>query len=392
VKKNSRSVGESGVDEPRFASASRALLAWYRRNRRDLPWRETNDGWAIIVSEFMLQQTRVETVLRHYRRFLETFPSPASLARASEQEVLRAWSGLGYYRRARSLRRCAIAIGEDGFPRQPAELMRLPGVGAYTSAAVASIAFGYPALALDGNGERVLSRWQAIELPIKSAAARRELSAVGDRLLDRHAAGEWNQALMELGATVCQPKRALCAQCPLSSTCRSRDAEPLRLPNMPAKRSPTRVECFWAVVREGERLLVERRAADASFLAGFWQLPELRSQSREQWPSELAARGGGRRRIRRELGRFLHTVTFRRIEVQLIEFTAASLGDEVAEAPAADLPRAPLGEEGVAWLSPDDLQREARSAMLGKALRLLAALPSEGPKPGRRRTRRQPGV
>jgi A/G-specific adenine glycosylase len=203
------------------------LASWYRRTCRDLPWRRTRDPYAIWVSETMLQQTRVETVLPYYERFLRELPDVASLAEAPEERVLALWSGLGYYRRARMLHAAAKKVaGEHAgrMPDDPAALRRLDGVGAYTAGAVASIAFGRRAALVDGNVARVLARLFAVEEDVKSAAGAARVWAIAERLVGavQEPPGEWNQALMELGATVCVPRAPLCAVCPVAPWCAAR--------------------------------------------------------------------------------------------------------------------------------------------------------------------------
>src|SRR5271157_1728605 len=208
---------------PKSGAIRRRLLAWYRQHKRDLPWRRTEDPYRIWISEIMLQQTRVAAVLPYYPRFLELFPDVRALARAPEQTLLAAWAGLGYYSRARNLQKAAKYIVELGeFPRTYSSLRELPGVGDYTGAAVASIAFGLPHAVMDGNVARVMSRLMAEAGDIKSDAVRRRLRALAEVLLDRRHPGEFNQALMELGATVCVPKRPLCESCPVRLYCEAR--------------------------------------------------------------------------------------------------------------------------------------------------------------------------
>ncbi|HYX69772.1 MAG TPA: A/G-specific adenine glycosylase, partial [Terriglobales bacterium] len=189
--------------DPQRDAFRAALLAWYGRHRRALPWRATRDPYRVWVSEIMLQQTRVNAVLEHYRRFLRRFPDVRALARARQSSVLAAWSGLGYYRRARALHAAARRLVRDfdgGFPRTAEAMRTLPGIGRYTAAAVSSIAFGEPQAVVDGNVERVLERLVGRHLP---AAQAWELAA---QLLDRAHPGDFNQAMMELGATVCLPR------------------------------------------------------------------------------------------------------------------------------------------------------------------------------------------
>jgi len=239
----------------------RALLAWYRRHRRELPWRDTVDPYAIWVSEVMLQQTRVATVVPYYERFLARFPDVSSLARARIDTVLALWSGLGYYRRARFLHRAAKAIAEHGMPSSMRGWRELPGVGAYTAAAVASIAFGEPVAVVDGNVERVLCRLHA--------RGDRNVKTLAQEWIAPRAPGDHNQAAMELGATVCTPRAPDCARCPLRDHCRGH-ATPERFPE-PRRRSPAVVEehCVRFVARNGKVLLRRRRG----LLDGMWDLP-----------------------------------------------------------------------------------------------------------------------
>ena len=195
----------------------RRLLAWYATTRRDLPWRRTADPYRIWLSEAMLQQTRVETVIPYYERFLSRFPTPRALACADEQDVLRAWAGLGYYARARNLKRAAelIVRDHDGrIPSEPDALSSLPGVGRYTVGAITSIAFGKRAPVVDGNVSRVLSRLEAVRAPASAW-----LWDLAGRLVPPDAPGDFNQAVMELGATVCTPRAPSCPRCPLASSC-----------------------------------------------------------------------------------------------------------------------------------------------------------------------------
>src|SRR6202166_235830 len=193
-----------------IAAFRRALLRWYDVHHRDLPWRGTRDPYRIWLSEIMLQQTRVVAVLEHYRMFLERFPSVQTLADAPEDEVLAAWSGLGYYRRARMLHQCAIELAQNHggrFPQTSEGLAALPGIGRYTSAAIASIAFAEAIAVVDGNVERVLQRI------LGSVLCDREVWEKAENLLDRERPGDFNQAMMELGATVCTPRAPACLTC-----------------------------------------------------------------------------------------------------------------------------------------------------------------------------------
>jgi A/G-specific adenine glycosylase len=259
--------------------ASRLLLDWYARMRRDLPWRGTRDPWRILVSEVMLQQTRVSAVLPYYERFLARFPTPESLAAAGEDELLALWSGLGYYSRARNLRRAAQAIAARGaFPRTFEEWRNLPGVGDYTAAAVASIAFRQPCAVLDGNVVRVMARFSAERGDTASAGVRLRLKELAQTMLDPRRPGDFNQALMELGATVCLPRQPKCLLCPWQDICQARAqgiAE--QLPVRTRRQEPVQEELSLAVVVRRGKILLRRRPDNDGRLAGFWELPEAAS-------------------------------------------------------------------------------------------------------------------
>ncbi len=250
-----------------------ALLAWYGAHRRDLPWRATRDPYRIWVSEIMLQQTRVAAVLEHYRRFLEAFPTVQALAAATEPEVLALWSGLGYYRRARMLHRAAKVVVQEStgaMPRTAEGLRALPGVGAYTSAAVASIAFGEAVAVVDGNVERVLARlagWSADDVGFAG-----RVRTLADALVDRERPGDFNQGMMELGATVCLPRAPLCLGCPWHPWCRTRGPHA-----MPARSRQQRQHSARMVWLRGtgakQKVRLVQRAVDASLMAGMWELP-----------------------------------------------------------------------------------------------------------------------
>jgi A/G-specific adenine glycosylase len=266
-----------GMAMPGTAEFRRALLAWFDTCARDLPWRQTRDPYAIWVSETMLQQTRVAVVVDYYTRFLKRFPDLASLAAASEEEVLAQWSGLGYYRRARALHESARAVvAEYGgvIPNTAIGLARLPGVGVYTAAAVASIAFGEPVAAVDGNVERVLMRYLGLE-PIAGSARSGQLRRDAGDLVDPERPGDFNQAMMELGATVCLPRAPQCLLCPVRAGCvtQGEHATPQ------AKKMLSRKTALALVQRRQwpkSEVLLERRPADASQMPGMWELPQVK--------------------------------------------------------------------------------------------------------------------
>lgn len=296
---------------PRDEARAR-LLSWYEAHRRALPWRETTDPYAIWVSEVMLQQTRVETVRGYYSRFLARFPTVEALAAAEEAEVQARWAGLGYYRRAALMQRAARVLVEEHGGRLPADLQALralPGFGAYTSAAVASIAFGIPAAAIDGNVRRVLSRYAGIEGEVSRGAPARALEEEAERWLRADAAGALTQALMELGATRCLPRGWRCEDCPLSAECVAlkggRQAE-LPAPKPRPKVQEVKLHAL-LLSRDGATLL--SRQPSGGLYAGQWCPPFSSSLDalKERWPNEgLSA-----------VGDFSHRLTHRLLQVRV---------------------------------------------------------------------------
>ena len=249
------------------------LLEWFRAHKRDLPWRHDRTPYTALVAELMLQQTRVEAVKERYVRFLAAFPTPEALAAADEEEVLKAWEGLGYYTRARNLHRAAKVIAERGFPTTFEGVRALPGVGDYTAGAVCSIALGLPVPAVDGNVLRILSRLYADDSNIDDAATKAAYAALLRQVYPPETA-DFCEALMELGAIVCAPNGApACGACPWSGVCRAHlagreECYPVRAP----KRARRRVEAAVCVLRCGEKYALEKRPAKG-LLAGLWQFP-----------------------------------------------------------------------------------------------------------------------
>ncbi|HLV89251.1 MAG TPA: A/G-specific adenine glycosylase [Candidatus Sulfotelmatobacter sp.] len=244
------------------------LLDWYDAHARDLPWRATSDPYNIWVSEIMLQQTRVAAVIVHYHEFLRLFPTVQKLAAARESSVLAAWSGLGYYRRARMLQAAAKVIaGELGgvFPRTSSEWRELPGIGRYTAAAIASIAFGEAIAVVDGNVERVLRRLAGKVL------AGQEVWATAEGMLYRNRPGDFNQAMMELGATVCTPRAPACLMCPVTDLCRTRG----ELRGDLRKSSQRKREVDYALDLRNGAVFMVQRPSNTSLMAGMWELPEI---------------------------------------------------------------------------------------------------------------------
>jgi len=285
-------------EERQRRSFRRDLRAWYEGERRELPWRESPEPWHVLLSEVILQQTRVEQGRPYYERFVRDYPSPHRLAEASEEEVLKAWEGLGYYRRARNLHTAARLIRERHDGRVPGDydqLLELPGVGPYTAAAVGSIAFGIPRAVVDGNVTRVVTRLFAIEEEVGRAAGRRRVEEAAAELLDPEDPGTHNQALMELGSLLCTPSSPACERCPVASCCSARrqgrqESFPVKAPK--PERPHHTEPAAWIEDARGDLLLLRRPAA--GLLGGLWELPGGRAREGEPPPGAL-------RRVLREL-------------------------------------------------------------------------------------------
>jgi A/G-specific adenine glycosylase len=300
-----------------------SLTAWYRAHRRPLPWRGAADPYAIWVSEVMLQQTRVDTVIPYYHRFLERFPTVEALAGADLADVLKAWEGLGYYTRARNLHRAAVEVAENlggRLPDDPASLRRLPGFGPYMTGAVASIAFGRPEPVLDGNVIRVLARLLAISDPPAETATRRRLWDIARdlvRAVPEGAPGDFNQGLMELGATLCTPRAPQCGACPWGHACQARaQGAPEAYPAAAAKRAVPHHDIAVGVVTGADGLLLVRRPAKG-LLGGLWEFPGGRVADGEA-PHDavarlLAERFGLTVRVGAPLAPVPHAFTHRRV-------------------------------------------------------------------------------
>jgi A/G-specific adenine glycosylase len=321
-----------------LAAARSRLLAWFAGAARDLPWRRTSDPYAIWVSEVMLQQTRVETVLGYWGRFLERFPTFAALAAAPEDEVLSLWSGLGYYRRARQLHAAAkLVVSEHGgaMPREREARRRLPGVGPYTSGAVGSIAFGLPEPIVDGNVARVLSRVHAIDAPLGSRDSERALWEHAARWVEGPRPGALNQALMELGGAVCTVGAPRCEGCPLASECQALRADRVALLPVPkARRAPKQMRLVALRVRTAEGVLFTR--GQGALFGGLWGLPlaEVTAGRPAAVRAALTGLGIEPDAPPRKIGELEHVLTHRRLTVTLFEAEARLPGQARAFADA----------------------------------------------------------
>ena len=277
-----------------LAKFQSALLDWFAAHRRDLPWRASRDPYRIWVAEIMLQQTRIAAVLPYYHRFLKKFPTVASLRRARLEEVLKLWSGLGYYSRARNLHRAAreIASRHDGkFPRSLEDALALPGIGRYTAAAVLSIAYDVPLAVLDGNVARVLARLGAIRGDLREPKTWRLLGERAQHLLALNAPGDWNQALMELGEVICTPQSPRCGLCPVSRWCQARAKNlTAEIPAVRKKRAPVKIRIAAAILRDpqGERFsfaIPARTTTCSSPACGNSPPWKSRATQNRSWPS-----------------------------------------------------------------------------------------------------------
>lgn len=339
-----------------------ALVGWYARAARALPWRADPTPYAVLLSEFLCQQTRIDTALPYFHRFMARWPRLEDLAAASEEEVVEAWAGLGYYSRARNLHRCArAAVERGGLPSEAAALQELPGIGPYTAGAVASIAWGRRVPLVDGNVERVLGRIEALELDPRRAAGRRALWGRAEAL---HAAseahpGDLNQALMELGATLCTPRSPRCHACPVARWCRARAmGRAEELPPRPRRTPPQPLRGVAGLLRRADRVLLGRRAP-GGLLGGLWE--PIRTE-----PGADASAEEALRRAFAEVG--LDVVPVRAVGSVVHVFTHRRLTCEVFEVlrlHGDPRPGGPYDEVG--WCRPEEV------GLSGLARKLLAA-------------------
>ncbi|MBP9675806.1 MAG: A/G-specific adenine glycosylase [Anaerolineaceae bacterium] len=330
---------------------SERLLIWYQKNARSLPWRGHTDPYAIWVSEIMLQQTRVDTVIPYYQRWMQRFPNIAALAEASEAEVLKAWEGLGYYARARAMHRAARIIQQEhggALPRSYSQLRKLPGIGAYTAAAIASIAFAEDYAVVDGNVKRVLARVLPYIKPVNTPSAEKELQALAQMLLAPGKASSYNQAVMELGALVCLPRNPLCEACPLTEICTAyKEKRQSELPQIVPKAKIPHLVVSAGVLRQANQVLITRRPPNG-LLGGMWEYPGGKVEGEETFSAALVRELYEELGIHAEVGELLGTYrhAYTHFKVTLHAYYAA----------AADLDAITLNPEDYKWVHPAELE------------------------------------
>ncbi len=349
------------------------LLAWYAVHQRTLPWRVRRDPYAVWVSEIMLQQTRIETAVPYYRRFLSRFPDVHALAKARVDSVLKIWQGLGYYRRARDMHRAAREIlrrfPDGSLPSDYAELRTLPGMGDYTAAAVASIAFDQPVAAIDGNVQRVMSRFLAIDEPLGTAANRHRIAGFLAPVLKRVPPSVFNQAVMELGALVCRPMQPACADCPLSGACRARQTGRTHLlPVRSPRRAVGHERVVVALIQRGDGCLLIARRPTGKMFGGMWELPGGKVRPGETQIAALHREIGEELGVRvRILGRRSPVrQTYSHFRVTVTPYDCLITGGS---------PR-PLAATALRWA---DCRMLARYAFPLATRRIIAAVVSRGP-------------
>ena len=372
------------LSTPGDTRVGRALLNWFRKHQRPLPWRASRDPYRVWISEVMLQQTQVATVIPYYQRFLDTFPTVRDLAGAPLERVLQLWSGLGYYRRARQLHAAAgrlVAEFDGRFPKTLEEAKRLPGVGDYTAAAVLSIAYGMPIVALDGNVARVVARIEAlpgslVQLPFRKAVESKLAALIPGKGSRAHP-GDFNEALMELGQTICLPRSPRCPVCPIRRTCRAcASGNPESFPSPRPRRSSEVTHLAAALISSpararrsayrasapgnGERSILLTRGLDDGLMTDLWNFPSSFGSSaadaRSHLEAKLADLCGLQVSVGAEVTRVRHNVTYRQIQVRVYRASVPS-----------------LRSNGCRWLSISQLKRAAVSQLARKIAEATAA-------------------
>jgi len=315
---------------PRLSSR---LLNWYDKNKRTLPWRGHPDPYAVWVSEIMLQQTRVETVIPYFEKWMKLFPTVKKLAQASEQDVLNAWEGLGYYSRARNLHKAAKIVAKEYKGKLPGDLdtlIKLPGIGRYTVGAITSISFGLDEPALDGNLKRVYARLFDISEPIDSSSGETKLWEIARDNLPKGKAGDFNQALMDLGAVICIPKRPRCLICPLIKECKARanGTQELRPVKKPKKDVPHHIHAAGVIIKRGKVLLFQRPSN--GLLGGMWEFPNGRVDDDPVKGVAKTLEAGYSLKVQRKdaLGVFQHAYTHFKITVHVFECNLLSTSSD----------------------------------------------------------------
>jgi A/G-specific adenine glycosylase len=342
---------------------TRQLLQWYQDNARDLPWRRSDDPYRIWISEVMLQQTRVETVIPYYENWMASFPDLDSLANSSEEDILRIWEGLGYYRRVENIikaSRILVADFKGKFPRSVEQLKKLPGIGDYIAGALASIALGMDEIALDGNGMRVLSRLYEYDQPVNDPKSKKELGRYMRDLLPSGSAGYFNQAVMDLGSQICTPRNPKCEQCPIHSECRAFKNDSQASYPLKKKRAPLpHYEVVAAVIQKNGKVLIDKRRA-GGLLGGLWEFPggkvEKGESHHEALVREIKEELGVDFQIIADFGQYKHAYTHFKVTVFVFR------GKIIAGKPAA------LESDEIRWTAVDDLGNYP----MGKVDRLIS--------------------
>ena len=352
--------GQSSLEE-----AAKSLLAWYAANARPLPWRKTRDPYAIMVSEVMLQQTQVDTIVPAYERWMGCFPDLRSLADASQEQVLKAWEGLGYYARALNLQRSARLVLEHyggAIPQEDEELLALPGIGRYTAGAIQSIAFGLPRAAIDGNVERVFCRLLDIDTPARERKNHVLFGRVTREMMESGAPGDVTQALMELGALVCLPRRPRCLACPVEGLCRAKARGTVAQRPVARPRKPSQpIQVSVAILTDGEKFFLQKRPPEG-LMANLWEFPGGKVEDGETPKAalrrELCEELGLRVRGAKKVGTIRHAYTS--FSVTLHVFLVKTEGVQVPDRSREGLPSG--------WFSAEEARRLPMPAATVKIL------------------------
>ncbi|MFZ9024132.1 MAG: A/G-specific adenine glycosylase [Anaerohalosphaeraceae bacterium] len=347
-------------------SVRRNLLRWFHANARDLPWRRADDPYAVWVSEIMLQQTQVATVIDYYNRFMKRFPTVEKLSRAKQDSVLKMWEGLGYYSRGRNLHKAAKLIVSDyrgQLPNTVDRLQKIPGIGRYTAGAIASIAFNRPAPILDGNVIRVLCRLFCIDTNPKDTATKNHLWELAETLVHTKHPGDFNEALMELGAMVCTPQNPMCPTCPLRNQCRAKKHN--RQHELPIKHKQAPLPHYTIVVgivHKGSQVLIDKRKQN-TLLGGLWEFPGGKKKKTESFKTAVAREVKEETGIEIEVGKRLCIIkhTYSHFKITLHAYRCEYTSGVIK----------PVGCDAVKWVAPKDLTQYAFPAANVKIIKVL---------------------